>query len=141
MSLYRKIITLHESLKSLKGFTLLELIVVLTLLSILSGMAVVKYSDLQVGAKNTAVKRAVDELNGQVRQVFKNNKLDDASTGPYQGYSGDLGPEVIITGQAPNIPGSGTIKMASDSKTYQLIWNPGPDNSKAAGHFKLGDML
>ena len=141
MSLYRKIITLHESLKSLKGFTLLELIVVLTLLSILSGMAVVKYSDLQVGAKNTAVKRVVDELNGQVRQIFKNNKLDDTSTGPYQGYSGDLGPKVIITGQDPDTPGSGTIKMASNSNTYQLIWHPGPDNGKAAGHFKLGDKL
>jgi len=141
VSLYSKIIALHESLKSLKGFTLLELIVVLTLLSILSGMAVVKYSDLQVGAKSTAVKKAVDELNGQIRQVFKNNKLDNTSTGPYQGYSGDLGPEVIITGQAPNIPGSGTIKMAPGSKTYQLIWDPGPDNGKAPGHFKMGDKL
>lgn len=58
---------MHVSLKSLKGFTLLELVMVMTLLGILSGMAVVKYSDLQVSAKNSSVKRAVDELNGQVR--------------------------------------------------------------------------
>ena len=135
------IITAHIALKSFKGFTLLELVVVLTLLGILSGMAVVKYSDLQVGAQNTSVKRAVNELNGEVRQIFKKNKMDDTSTGLYQGYNGDFGPEVIITGQAPDTSGSGTIKMASGSDTYELIWHPGPDNGKAPGHFKLGDKL
>ena len=114
---------------------------VLTLLGILSGMAVVKYSDLQIGAKDTSVKRAINELNGEVRQIFKKNKLDDNSTGPYQGYNGDLGPEVIITGQAPDNPGSGTIKMDTGSDTYQLVWHPGQDNCKASGHFKLGDKL
>jgi len=61
------------SLKSLKAFTLLELVMAMTLLGILSGMAVVRYSDLQVGAKNSSIKRAVDELNGQGRFLKTTN--------------------------------------------------------------------
>jgi hypothetical protein len=104
-------------------------------------MSFVKYSDLQVGAQNTAVKRAVNELNGEARQTFKKNKMDNTSTGVYLGYTGNLGEDVLITGQAPDTPRSGTIKMALGSDTYELIWHPGPDNGKAPGHFRLGDKL
>ena len=64
------------------------------------------------------------------------------STGPYQGYTGDLGPEVITTGQATDTPATGTIRLASDSKTYEIIWTPGAqEDTKSPGHFKLGKLL
>ena len=70
------------------------------------------------------------------------NKLADESTGPYQGYTGDLGPEIIITGQAPDTPGSGTIRLASDSDTYEIVWTPGAkEDTKSHGRFKLGESL
>jgi len=47
--------------------------------------------------------------------------LDDNSTGPYQGYKGDLEPEVVITGQDFNIPGSETIDVKKRSGKYLRI--------------------
>jgi len=132
---------LRKWFESRDGFTLIELIAVLVLLGVLSGVATVKYYDLQVEAQTLTVKQAVNELNADVRQVFKKNKMNDESTGPYQGYTGYLGTSVIVTGQALDTPSSGTIKIASGSKTYNLIWEPGPENGKAHGRFKLGSQI
>jgi hypothetical protein len=100
-----------------------------------------KYYDLQVGAVAVTVQKAVNEMNGEVRQVFQNNKMNDDVTEPYQGYTGNISPDVIITGQAPNTPGPGTIRISSNSDTYALTWDPGPENDKAHGKFKLGDKI
>jgi len=128
--------------KTQDGFTVLELVSVLVLLGILSSMAVPKYIALQDQSSDQTIKKAVNQLNAQVREIFKKNKLVDESTGPYQGYKGDLGPEVIVTGQAPDTPGSGTIRLIKNSDTYAIVWNPGVQkDTKAPGHFKLGDKI
>ena len=89
-----------------------------------------------------SIQKAVNQLNAQVRETFQNNKIADESTGPYQGYSGDLGKDVIVTGQAPDTPDSGTIRLASDSDTYEITWTPGAkEDTKSNGRFKLGESL
>jgi len=128
-----------SGLKTQLGFTVLELVSVLVLLGILSSMAVPKYIALQDQTSDLTIKKAVNQLNAQVREIFKKNKLVDESTGPYQGYKGDLGPDVILTGQASDTPGSGTIRLVKNSDTYEIVWNPGAQkDTKAPGHFKLG---
>jgi prepilin-type N-terminal cleavage/methylation domain-containing protein len=124
------------------GFTLLELVFVMILMGILSSMAVAKYSSLQYQSSDITIKWAVNHLNEEVREIFEKNKMADDSTGPYQGYTGDLGPDIIITGQAPDTPKSGTIRLASDSDIYEITWTPGAkENTKSHGHFKLGQIL
>ena len=136
-----KNISCKKLLKPQKGFTLLELICVLLIMSVLTSLAIPKYRDLQAGTQVMTVQSAVKELNAEVRQIFKKNKMADGVTVPYQGYTGNIGPEVFITGQAPDTPGSGTIRVASGSDTYLLIWEPGPENGKAHGKFKLGNKI
>ena len=111
-------------------------------MGLLSSMAIPKYFALQAQSSDLSIRGAVNQLNEQVRKTFHKNKMADESTGPYQGYSGDLGPEVIITGQAPDTPGSGTIRLASDSDTYEIVWTPGAkEDTKSNGRFKLGETL
>jgi prepilin-type N-terminal cleavage/methylation domain-containing protein len=141
MRLKLKNISWKKLLKSQKGLTILELICVLFIMGVLSGIAFPKYYDLQVGAVAVTVQKAVNEMNAEVRLVFKKNKLDDAVTELYQGYTGNIGLGVIITGQAPDTPGPGTIRISSNSDTYALTWDPGPENDKAHGKFKLGDKI
>ena len=131
-----------KGLRTQHGLTIIELICVLLIMGILSSMAIPKYHALQAQTSDLSIREAVNELNAQVRAIFKKNKLNDNSTGPYQGYTGDLGPELIITGQAPDTPGTGTIRLASDSETYEIIWSPGAkEDTKSHGHFKLGKVL
>jgi len=131
-----------NGLSTQHGFTLIEIICVLVIMGILSSMAIPKYYALQAQSSDLSIRQALNQLNTQVRETFQKNKLAEESTGPYQGYTGDLGPEIIITGQAPDTPASGTIRLASDSETYEIIWSPGAkEDTKSHGHFKLGQVL
>ena len=138
----KRLSPLQNRFSTQHGFTLIEIICVLVIMGILSSMAIPKYFALQAQSSDLSIREAVNQLNNQVRTTFHKNKTADESTGPYQGYSGDLGPEVIITGQAPDTPGSGTIRLASDSDTYEIVWTPGAkEDTKSNGCFKLGETL
>ena len=131
-----------NGLSTQHGFTLIEIISVLVIMGILSSLAVPKFIGLQDHSSDLTIEKAVNQINKETRDIFHKNKMADESTGPYQGYTGDLGTDVIITGQAPDTPGSGTIRLASDSDTYGITWTPGvKEDTKSCGRFKLGETL
>ena len=57
------------------GFTLVEIIAVLILLSVLAAIAVPKYIDLEQNAQQKAFDGAISELNGRESLVWANQKM------------------------------------------------------------------
>jgi prepilin-type N-terminal cleavage/methylation domain-containing protein len=58
-----------------KGFTLVEIIVVLVLLSVLAAIAVPKFINLEQNAQQKAFDGAIAELNGRESLVWANLKI------------------------------------------------------------------
>jgi prepilin-type N-terminal cleavage/methylation domain-containing protein len=79
-----------------KGFTLLELIVILALLAILAGVSVPKFIDLGANAEQKALRSGIAELNGREILVWFNIKdsqigwFDDDNV--FSQIDTDLGP-------------------------------------------------
>ncbi len=70
-------------LKNQKGFTLIELIMVIVLLGILAIVAIPKYYDLQTDAKTAAEKGVVGAVRSGIYTYFAKNKAYPASLDGY----------------------------------------------------------
>jgi prepilin-type N-terminal cleavage/methylation domain-containing protein len=62
-------------IRSEKGFTLLEIIAVLVILSILAGIAIPRYISLDESAKQKGLDAAIAELNGRETLTWSNEKI------------------------------------------------------------------
>ncbi|MDD2391034.1 MAG: prepilin-type N-terminal cleavage/methylation domain-containing protein [Desulfobacterales bacterium] len=69
----------NRILNNEKGFTLIEIIAVLILLGILAAVAVPKYIDLTVEAKDRAIDAGIAELNSREALVWGKAKLSTAT--------------------------------------------------------------
>ena len=66
-----------------KGFTLLEIIATLVILSILAAVAIPRYISVDESAKQRAIEAGIAELNGRETLTWSNIKISE------QGYEGD----------------------------------------------------
>jgi prepilin-type N-terminal cleavage/methylation domain-containing protein len=128
-----------SKIKSQSGFTLIEVVAVLVILGALAAFAIPKFVDAQDLAKDKVLKKAVADLNGQVKLAYSNN-LAKGQDEKYNGYTGYIGPDFEVTGQKINKPDSGTIKLANSSEVYTLIWTKKPAK-ETHGIFSLGPIL
>ena len=131
---------IEKKVQNQNGFTLVEVIAVLVILGILSAFAVPKFYGMQNEAQKKAIAGAVAELNGQVTASYFLNIMVDQTKGDYEGYSGDIGPDFVVTGQVKNKPDSGTIKITKYPEVYTLLWTPSADKD-SPGLFSLGPKL
>ena len=132
-----KTIEMKQQIKKEEGFTLVEVIAVLVILGILAAVAIPKFFDMQDTARQKAMLGAVGELNGQVALAFAQNALEGGVSGNYSGYTGDIGPEFVLTGQGVDTPGTGTIAFADPPGVhiYPLVWAPG--DTESPGYFSV----
>lgn len=99
-------------LKNKKGFTLIELIMVIVILAILAAVAVPRFIDLRVDARNTAAKGIASAIMGSAtmlhaQYLVKNTIYTLGTTGGP--------PEGIIVGA--NISGGPTVAVALPAAT------------------------
>ena len=104
------------------GFTLLEIIAALVILSILSAVAIPRYISLDASAKQKGIDAGIAELNGRETLIWSNLKISES------GYQDDallfglvdttLGDDYSWGGGGPNIGGGNLIfKQVSVSLT------------------------
>lgn len=97
-----------------KGFTLVEIIAVMVILSVLAAVAIPRYMSLDENARQRAIDAGIAELNGRETLTWSNIKItvtgyiDDATLFPILDTT--LGNDYTWVGGAPNENG-GTLRF------------------------------
>ena len=114
----------HPTVRNQGGFTLIEIIAVLVILSTLAAIAVPKFINLDTNAKDLAIDSGISELNGRESLVWADIKistsgwLSDAQVFAAVDY--DLGSDYNWTvPPSAGSPGSGTLRF-QDSAPVEL---------------------
>lgn len=114
-------------MKGKKGFTLIELVIVLILIGIIAAVAVPKFMDLQEEAKKNAVKGALASVRSAINIYYANASIKNKSI-KFPKDKTVL--QAILNGPMPKNPlnNSNTI---DDTLTYDDINKIGPGDGTA----------
>ncbi len=98
-------------MKNQKGFTLIELMVVIVIIGILAAVAIPRMSGLTDKAKATEVINAVGSFEQLQRAYYI--EADDVGTGSAVGFSAPNGKFTYATGTAGEITATPTVTMGA----------------------------
>jgi general secretion pathway protein G len=127
----------HRSGSSSKAFTLVELIVVIVVLAILSGVAIPKYIDYSARAKESAARATLGATRSGIANFYANSALTGTPTFPTLTEIQTLG--TVMQEALPNNPynNANTIAAATWAATPPIAGATGFNYDAAAGKFWL----
>ncbi len=103
-------------MKRQKGFTLIELVMVIVILGILSAVAIPKYVDMQDEAKMAAAKGVIGTIRSAIAIQYANNALQGNAVFPTTTDLQATGSaSIFVEGKMPDtpVPASGVTNLAS----------------------------
>ncbi len=102
-----------QALRNQRGFTLIELVIIIVILGILSVVAIPKYVDMQEEAREASIRGALGNMRSAISVQYARNALNGSP-----GFPSALDGSLFADGRVPQEPvtKSRAVKTAFDGK-------------------------
>jgi MSHA pilin protein MshA len=119
-------------LRNSKGFTLIELIIIIIILGIISAVAIPKYIDMKTDAQKGTAKGIIGALASAESILFAKYVLDNAQTYNNASIVANANVSGGASATVPAASGSGTVTLPNGA-TYTFTYTLG--SATAAGQY------